>query len=106
LDKRIKEVKYTSVDLKREFGISFSEGWKRWIDESYPRFYSFWGCRIGERNNLSSLIEKFAGIAEYNNGCGVFIYEDETYQRLIDERLDAFSIDKVIDSINYSLKRT
>lgn len=101
LDKRIKEVKYTSVDLKRKFGISFIRGWEEWIDQSYPRFYSFWGCRLGERNNTSSLIEKFRGVTKYNNGCDVFIYEEGSYKKFFDERLDAFSIDKVIDSIKY-----
>ena len=105
LDKRIKEVKYTSVDLKRKFGISFAEGWTKWIDKSYPKFYSFWGCRLGERNKLSSLIEKFSGVIEYNNGCGVFIYKDRNYQKLIDEHLDAFSIDKVIDSIRNEVEK-
>src|SRR3990172_3502594 len=41
-DKRLKEVKYTPVDLKLRYTGLHGQNWDDWIGDSIPRFYSIW----------------------------------------------------------------
>ncbi|MBO8183117.1 MAG: hypothetical protein H0Z28_10055 [Archaeoglobus sp.] len=76
IDKRIKEVKYTPIDLKRRFSAQMTKGWSKWIDDTYPKFFSAWLMRLGSGNRLSHVISKLEGICEYNNAVGVAIYTE------------------------------
>jgi hypothetical protein len=104
LDKRLKEVKYTPIDLKMKFG-RFVASWEEWIEQSFPKFFSFWACRVGERNHIDLLINKFQGLRKYNNGVGVFLYEEKngSYQKIVDERLEPFLIDSIIASVQKAI---
>ncbi len=74
IDKRVKEVKYTSIDLKRKFGPLVSKDWFTWISETQPKFYVFWIMRQGEKNSLNKVLEKIVSIREYANGVSAVIY--------------------------------
>jgi len=74
IDKRVKEVKYTPIDLKRKFDPLISKDWFTWIDETQPKFYVFWIMRQGEKNSLNKILGKVASIREYANGVSAVIY--------------------------------
>lgn len=42
IDKRIKEVKYTSIDLKRRTDPQVTKEWAEFITETPPAFFSAW----------------------------------------------------------------
>ncbi len=104
LDKRLKEVKYTPVDLKlKHTGTTVGE-WDQWVKSSLPKFYSLWACYIGERErrNLDAMIRKFQDLkGYYNDGVGVFFYEQSgsRYIKVDDPALLELSIDDVVDEI-------
>ena len=77
IDKRSKEVKYTPIDLKRLNDPEVVTGWKKWIDETKPKFFSAWMMRFASKNHLGNVISKLEGISEYNNGVGIAIYKDQ-----------------------------
>ena len=78
IDKRLKEVKFTSIDLKLKYTGTQIADWHKWIDESIPQFYSFWACRIGEEDNVELIIRKFKSLRDwYNNGVGIFLFKEE-----------------------------
>ncbi|GEM_PF-39663 len=98
IDKRIKEVKYTPIDLKRKFNQNVGS-WLEWIEKTYPKFYSAWLLRLGTRNRVAHLLDKLEGLCEYNNGVGVEIYHEVSgeYRWLDIERSKILSIDELIE---------
>lgn len=103
LDKRLKEVKYTPIDLKlRETGTRVRE-WDEWIRDSVPYFYTIWGFLMGNERRLEPTIDKFANLARhYNNGVGVFLYalRDGRYVKVSGfENLDRLTIDGVLEVV-------
>ncbi len=106
LDKRLKEVKHTPVDLKLSHGFNVGE-WSSWKSKTVPHFYSFWASRIATRDNVHLIIEKFTGLQKYNNGVGVLLYREDKrgYKEIKDERLSKLDIDLAIDSIGSFLNR-
>lgn len=77
INKRVKEVKYTPVDLKRKYDPVVSKPWIRWIEETRPKFYTFWLLRLGSSNRLYHILEKIRGIKEYNNGGSTIVYKED-----------------------------
>jgi hypothetical protein len=86
IDKRLKEVKYTSMDLKRRYdrggiGSSLSldkeQDWLEWKQKALPKFYTLWlGRKVaGESEEL--LLKKFRETMKYLNGIGALIYEQK-----------------------------
>ncbi|MEM3207360.1 MAG: hypothetical protein QXQ87_04935 [Halobacteria archaeon] len=76
IDKRLKEVKYTPIDLKRHQDSEIRKGWTQWLEETQPKFFSAWLCRLAARDRLDRVIRKLEGLREYNNGVGVAIYRE------------------------------
>ncbi len=74
IDKRVKEVKYTPIDLKRKFDPLISKGWFTWVDKTQPKFYVFWIMRQGKKNSLNRILGKVASVGEYANGVSAVIY--------------------------------
>jgi len=102
IDKRIKEVKYTPIDLKRRFSSNEIGDWQKWVDESYPKFFSAWLLRLGAGNRLDHVISKLESIREYNNAVGVAIYTevDEKYQWVeIPPNSRLLNIDQFVEEI-------
>ncbi|NJE60722.1 hypothetical protein [Thermococcus sp. 21S7] len=129
LDKRLKEVKFTAVDLKlrhtpNDILIKITSNstpsstnlplwWDEWIKTSVPGFYSFWASRLasGQRrgnktvnaDNPSLLLEKFDKLRKYNNAVGVFMFREEgdRYVPVEEERIGRLKlkIDEAIDDL-------
>jgi len=76
VDKRIKEVKYTPVDLKRRAAPTISKPWQEWVKHTKPKFYVFWIMRRGARNSVDKILGKVASILEYANGVSAVMYEE------------------------------
>lgn len=76
IDKRIKEVKYTSIDLKRRFDPQVSKGWAEFIGRIPPAFFTAWLMRLSTRDRLEHILEKLVGVTEYTNGVGVALYQE------------------------------
>ena len=106
LDKRLKEVKYTPVDLKLRYTGMEVGDWKRWVKTARPKFYSLWACYLGARElaNIEAMIEKFQRLKEYyNDGVGVFLYKqgerEGEYTKVEVPKLDELLVDDVIGDI-------
>jgi len=76
IDKRIKEVKYTSIDLKRRSDPQVTKEWAEFIMETPPAFFAGWLMRLATRNRLEHIFEKLMGVAEYTNGVGIALYRE------------------------------
>ncbi|MHC1566409.1 MAG: hypothetical protein ACXQTD_01400 [Candidatus Syntropharchaeia archaeon] len=101
IDKRIKEVKYTPIDLKREFSTERIGKWQEWIDRTYPKFFSAWLLRLGTGNRLDHVVDKLEGVCEYNNAVGVAIYREvnEKYRWVEISSSKLLSIDQLVEEI-------
>ena len=86
IDKRLKEVKYTSMDLKRRYdrgGVSNilsldrEQDWLEWKEKALPKFYTIWLGRKVSRENGELLLKKFRETMKYLNGIGALIYEQQ-----------------------------
>jgi hypothetical protein len=129
LDKRLKEVKFTAVDLKLYytpnrtmakivseeslFSTHYPAWWDEWIKSSIPGFYSFWASRLasGQRkgdkvtnaDNPRLLIEKFDKLRKYNNAVGVFMFREKggKYVPFGEEEIKGLNlgIDNAIDDL-------
>lgn len=111
LDKRLKEVKYTPIDLKLKYAGTDIGHWSRWLKGARPKFYSLWACYLGVRElaNAAAMIEKFRKLKEhYNDGVGVFFYaqrEGEGYAPVHMPELDVFLVDDIVDQICRVVRR-
>ncbi len=76
IDKRTKEVKYTPIDLKRVNDPEVSGGWSSWLNKTKPVWVSAWLCRLGSKDKLHNVQEKFESLREYNNATAVAIYRE------------------------------
>lgn len=62
IDKRIKEVKYTSIDLKRLTDPQVAKGWTQFIAETPPAFFTAWLMRLAVRDRINHICEKLMGV--------------------------------------------
>lgn len=102
LEKRLKEVKHTAVDLKLYYGGTTVGEWDDWIARAKPLFYSFWIFLLTARDNLQAMTAKLRALrAHYHNGVGALFFRAtaEGYVPLVDSEVEAFDIDRVIDEI-------
>ena len=108
IDKRIKEVKYTSVDLKRRADPQVSKDWDSFITETPPAFFAAWLMRLAAKDRLEHILEKLIGVAEYTNGVGVALYHGEgegaAYKWITEIPEPLFSIESLIEAICQHLK--
>jgi len=102
IDKRIKEVKYTSIDLKRRFDPRVSKDWGNFITETPPAFFTAWLMRLGTRDRLEHIYAKLTGVDEYTNGVGVALYrerEEEAYAWITAIPTPLLTIEMLIEAI-------
>lgn len=102
LEKRLKEVKYTAVDLKLRYsGLQVGE-WQAWIRSSLPRFYSFWAFLIVGRDRPEWILGRMRSLREYyHDGVGVSMFrlEGDRYVAYAGPEFDEFDVDTAIDEI-------
>lgn len=109
IDKRIKEVKYTSIDLKRRSDPEVTRSWNEFILETSPAFFSAWLMRLGVQDRIEHVFEKLVGVSEYTNGVGVAIYrerDDGFYEWVSAIQAPLLTIGALIDTICRHLKST
>jgi hypothetical protein len=102
LEKRLKEVKHTAVDLKLYYSGTTVGEWGDWIARATPPFYSFWVFLLTPHDNLMAMLAKLRALrAYYHNGVGALFFESTTegYVPLSNSDLTAFDIDNVIDEV-------
>ncbi len=102
IEKRLKEVKHTPVDLKLRYsGVEVGD-WQKWIKDSLPRFYSFWAFLVVGRDRPAQMLERLRLLRDYyNNGVGAFFFRmvDDRYVALQGTGFDEFDVDQAIDEI-------
>jgi len=89
IDKRLKEVKYTSMDLKRKYdrgGVSGllsldkEQDWLEWKQKALPKFYALWLGRKVSKEGEELLLKKFRETMKYLNGIGALVYEQQEHR--------------------------
>jgi len=108
IDKRIKEVKYTSIDLKRRFDPQITRGWNEFIATTPPAFFVAWLMRLSKRDRLDHIFAKLLGVTEYTNGVGVAFYqekEDGRYEWIVHVPSPLLTMGEFVDRICEHLKR-
>lgn len=109
IDKRLKEVKYTSMDLKRKYdrgGVSSilsldrEQDWLEWKQKALPKFYALWLGRKVAKESEALLLKKFREAEKYLNGIGALVYEQQAdgYQQIGTFKRE-FSVSNMIRTI-------
>lgn len=107
IDKRIKEVKYVSVDLKRRTDPEVRLGWSHFIQKTPPAFFVAWLLRVSHRNNVNNIFRKLIGLAEYTNGVGVALYRESSpgrYEWISPLPPPLLSIGELVEAVCHSLE--
>lgn len=106
IDKRIKEVKYTSVDLKRLIDPQVSKGWDKFIANTPPAFFTAWLMRLASHDRVEHIFKKLAGVTEYTNGVGVALYQegdDGTYEWIMEIPKPLLTIEALVEEVCHYL---
>ena len=108
IDKRIKEVKYTPIDLKRRVDPQVTKKWPDFIMETPPAFFTAWLMRLAARDHLDHIFNKLKGVVEYTNGVGVALYserEDGNYEWIAEVPKPLLTVEALIERICHYLSR-
>lgn len=76
IDKRIKEMKHTAVDLKRHTVPESIGTWSAWRSDTPPRFAAALLMRLAERNRVNTVRKKVEGLTEYLDAVGLELYRE------------------------------
>ena len=75
LHKRVREVAFTSMDLKAAYAPPAPIGsFQGWIDSTPPGYFSFWAIRANDESDLDRTRSMLHGLRAYCNGVGAIIY--------------------------------
>lgn len=101
IDKRVKEVKYTPIDLKRRYNPEVEEGWSNWIQQTHPKFFSAWLMRLAAKDKIDHIVKKLEGLTEYNNGVGIALYQQgrSEYEWVNFDSEKVLTVDELVDLI-------
>jgi hypothetical protein len=76
LHKRVREVGFTSTDLKAAYASPQSiRSFQEWIDTTSPGYFSFWAVRVDDSTDLESVRGMLTSMRAYCNGIGAVIYQ-------------------------------
>jgi len=111
LDKRLKEVKYTPIDLRLKHTGPAMSDWEEWNRNAIPRFYSLWAFRVASWETQAMqtrIVDKMIRLGRYyNTGVGFYLYEEDEggqYRRFTDPIPQGYTIDEVIEAICSDVK--
>jgi hypothetical protein len=76
IDKRIKEMKYTAIDLKRYSSPENIGTWSAWRDATLPHFAAALMMRLAGRNRVDTVRRKVEGLAGYLDAIGLALYHE------------------------------
>jgi hypothetical protein len=108
IDKRIKEMKYTGIDLKRHTSPQNIGTWSTWRNNTPPRFAAALLMRLAGRNKVDTIRRKVEGLAEYLNAVGLALYREDPDGTLSWVALNSqviFGIGKLVDVVCSWLER-
>jgi len=100
LHKRVREVAFTSMDLKAAYAPPQPIGsFQGWVDATSPGYFSFWAVRANDPRDLERVRSTLTSLRAYCNGVGAVIYHpknptDETSYSI--RVLPELSIDRSI----------
>lgn len=76
LHKRVREVAFTSTDLKAAYAKPTQiRTFNHWIQNTEPAYFSFWAVRVEDQKDFESVRSILVGLSRYCNGVGAIIYE-------------------------------
>lgn len=111
LDKRLKEVKYTPIDLRLKYTGLVASDWEEWNRTAIPKFYSLWAFRVASRERQTvqrRIMDKMIGLARYyNTRVGFYLYEEDKggqYRRFSAAVPRGHTVDEVIEAICDNVK--
>lgn len=111
LDKRLKEVKYTPIDLRLKYTGPVASDWEEWNRTAIPKFYSLWAFRVASRERQTvqtRIVNKMVRLARYyNTGVGFYLYEEDEggqYRSFSAAVPRGHTVDEVIEAICGNVK--
>lgn len=79
LHKRVREVAFTSMDIKAAHAKPGAiSSFQSWVETAEPAYSSFWAMRVADESDLSKVRSILASLRSYCNGVGAVIYEAST----------------------------
>lgn len=107
IHKRVREVALTSVDFKARYARPQPiNSFQSWIQETRPKYYSFWAFRIADDSDFQKIRQIMNALKTYCNGVGAFFYrgrsanEPTTYVSVPAPEL---SIDSVLNEMAFAI---
>ncbi len=75
LHKRVREVAFTSMDLKAAYAPPQPIGsFQKWVDATSPGYFAFWAIRANDALDLEKIRSTLSSLRAYCNGVGAVIY--------------------------------
>jgi len=75
LHKRVREVAFTSMDLKAAYAPPQPMGsFQAWVDSTSPGYFAFWAVRANDESDLESVRTTLSSLRNYCNGVAAVIY--------------------------------
>jgi len=75
LHKRVREVAFTSMDLKVAYTPAVPIGsFQHWIDSTSPGYFCFWAIRTDNERDLETVRTTLCNLRSYCNGVGAILY--------------------------------
>lgn len=107
IHKRVREVALTSVDFKVRYArpqpiASFSA----WVQETRPKYYSFWAFRVIDDKDFAKLREIMNSLRTYCNGVGAFFYAattDSAPTTYVAKPASELGIDRVLKEMSFAI---
>jgi hypothetical protein len=76
LHKRVREVAFTSTDLKAAYARPTTiKTFQSWVERVDPAYFSFWAVRVEDARDFETVRSILVGLRNYCNGVGAVIYE-------------------------------
>ncbi len=100
LHKRVREVAFTSMDLKAAYAPPQPIGsFQSWVDSTSPGYFSFWAIRANDPPDMERVRSTLTSLRAYCNGVGAVIYypvSEENPANYEVKRLPELSIDRAL----------
>ena len=79
LHKRLREVAFTSMDLKMVYSPPQPiDSFQSWIDSTSPGYFSFWAIRASDDGDFERVRSMLSSLRAYCNGVGALVYMPKT----------------------------
>jgi hypothetical protein len=100
LHKRVREVAFTSMDLKAAYAHPQPiASFQQWVETTRPAYFSFWAIRANDANDLERVRSTLSSLRAYCNGVGAVVYcpkSGQTPTKYDVRKLTELSIDRAL----------